>query len=210
MSNHWLKPCCNEDRDYLAEPWVHKGRLYASDGCMLVSFPALPGETAAIGLHQVVGECVELLRAASVGESHQADFWGLVRWAGPQRTLDRVCESCDGTGMVGWVPDGEGYGELVDPSYECPGVAYAVVCSECEGVGYWASAAVPVSIHGVVVYARLLARALWALCYRGMQERVQIFPVGDRLYLRCDDGEALIMGMRGAWVREWPKCEVTP
>lgn len=189
--------CGVEDfREYLNAPWRRDGKLYATNGHVMVEIADDGREAPAYDKHP---NCLALFAKHAPGEFR----------AIPHLAKAVACRVCEGRGMVyrEMCPDCDGKGEFMHGMYD-----YS--CQRCDGEGYFAFAKVPAGEKpqrcvacdgfgeeagrelgtkvGDMTFATRLLRALTSL--PGVEVAV-CTTEKHPLWVRFDGGRGLVMPM---------------
>lgn len=211
----WKHLCAPEDagRPEIAQPWIIGDRIYGTNGVILVSGPAKGHRIEPADPPRVAEEARKWLENATRGTGLDVRLWTLLKWSGPLPTQDSRCDACGGLGLLGWVatPGDDGF-DFLGPDSERPDedITPGNDCHSCDGTGWRETPAEPVSLYSVLVDAKRLSRALWALPRLDpytLPGIVRVTCCGDHVGLRYGDGLAVVMGMDGKRVtvaRAWP------
>lgn len=186
----------HDDREHLHAPWPHKGRLYASNGHIMVRIPS-PEHAEAVATHPAA-MADQMFEAAG-----KAGYIALPAFEAPMR-----CDSCAGEGKYLQVecPDCEGKGEFTHGTclYDCQrcfgdGLIRASEldvgaamhdCSHCGGLGYFRGEGARI---GDATYDRVYLRLLSTL------SGVRVCVNGEKaMHFTFDGGDGLLMPYREA------------
>lgn len=197
MSTVDLQKFCSHDdlREYLRQPWTHKGRTYASNGHVLVCV-SCPEHSETIANNPLADKVIDLL--AKAGKTNYAPLTGFKKpeqcgaCHGKGQTRQVKCDDCDGEGEFS-------HGRHEYKCKECEGDGWMAAsafdddaelhdCPNCGGAGYHHSDAK----FGVANFSSVYL--LWLSELPGVQMATSEFPAAA--HFTFDGGEGLLMPRR--------------